>query len=674
MGPIGTFFARVANHLEGQGVEVWKVRFPLWEPGFQPRQCLSFTQSVEQSFAAFLRHTIEEKAIRHIMMYGDFILPHKIAIQVAREYQRNGINLEAWVFELGYLRPNYVTLEQNGVNLHSVLNQSADFYHQLPTIDQLPQARREVSFRWRKGWKAPTFIQHALTNYRISLTPHKLQPKPSYITAQILGFFRKYQYSISERAIRQRILAHPSYFLVVLQVSSDSQLQHGSPFADVDAFLEATIRSFAHYAPRAAALFIKHHPRDRGYNNYKAKIQELTSQYNQQGRIFYFHDLPLGRLFRAPSSCQGCVLINSSVGYQALFHGIPLKALGRAPFNMEGLADQQALNTFWQQPQQSNRELFRKFYQYTLTTTQINGNFDGYFPFNEVFRSNTLPISDQIQALKLQPSRKTRVFPLVILRPCLRLIKLLAAYLDYGLHWLAWLVGLNRSSQHLFERSARTFLKALGVTVLIDRHDTLQSKRAQIHIANHDHPLDVLLIHGHFRMAAATTAQLHLRFMIPGFRHASQRYGHILMDHRCIQSRLKTLLRSKQQLAKLKQLFIFPSGSLQTPIQQRFSSSVAFLAQQQDAVVIPWKITYHFPSLTQPSQRSTNPIRVLRERLGGPPITVICRECPPVDPRDFSDAQALTTALQALYQDKQTSNIKHQTSNIKHQTVIRQPS
>lgn len=658
MGPIGTFFARVANHLEGQGVEVWKVRFPLWEPGFKPRQCLSFTESVEQSFAAFLRHTIEEKAIRHIMMYGDFILPHKTAIQVAREYQSNGIDLEAWVFELGYLRPNFVTLEQNGVNIHSGLNQSADFYHQLPTIDQIPQARREVSFRWRKVWKVPTFIQHALTNYQISLTPHKLQPKPSYIAAQICGAFRKYQYTISEHAIRQRILAHRSYFLVVLQVSSDSQLQQGSPFADIEAFLEATIRSFAHHAPKAAALFIKHHPRDRGYNNYKNKTQELTRQYNQQGRIFYFHDMPLGRLFSAPSGCQGCVLINSSVGYQALFHGIPLKALGRAPFNVESLADQQPLDTFWQQPQRSNRELFRKFYNHTLETTQINGNFDGYFPFSDVFSTNTDLLADQIPALNLRQASSSRPHLPGVLSSCMRLIKLLSAYSDYGLHWLAWLVGLNRASQHLFERSARTCLKALGVTVLIDRHDTLQSQRAQIHIANHDHPLDVLLIHGHFRMPAATTAQLHLRWMIPGFRHASQRYGHILMDHRCIRSRLKTLLRSKQQLAKLKQLFIFPSGSLQTPIQQRFSSSVSFLAQQQDAMVIPWQITYHFPSLNQSSYRSTNPIRVLRERLLGPPIIAICRECAPVDPRDFINAQAMTTALQELYQDPHTSNLK----------------
>ena len=40
-------------------------------------------------------------------MYGDFIIPHRIAIE---EAQALGIGL----VELGYLRPNYVTLGRTG--------------------------------------------------------------------------------------------------------------------------------------------------------------------------------------------------------------------------------------------------------------------------------------------------------------------------------------------------------------------------------------------------------------------------------------------------------------------------------------------------------------------------------------------------------------------------------
>jgi capsular polysaccharide export protein len=659
MGPIGSFFARVADYLEGQGVEVWKVRFPLWEPGFRSNQCIAFDRSIKDNFASFLQETIETKAIRHILMYGDFILPHRIAIQIAKDCQNKGYSLEAWVFELGYLRPNYVTLEQNGVNLHSNLNKPANWYRQLPEVEQIPQARRDIGPRWRKAWKTPVFIQHAFTDYQVSLAPHKLQPKPSYIAAQILGFLRKYQYQISERPVRANVLKHPFYFLVVLQVSTDSQLQHGSPYDSVERFLEVTIQSFASEAPTKAALFIKHHPRDRGYNNYTAIIQALTRQHGVEDRVHYFHDLPLGRLFRTSRGCQGCVLINSSVAYQALFHGIPLKVVGQAPFNLEGLADRQPLENFWKQPKGSDRGLFRKFYLHTLTTTQINGNFDGYFPFSTVFLTHHLPVADQVRSLSRRSAGKLQQQTSLWWPRFARLSKLVRAYGEYSLHWIAWLFNRPKLSKHLFERSARTCLKALGVTVLLDRHDAMQSRRAEIHIANHDSPLDVLLIHGHFRMPAATTAQLHLRWMIPGFRHASERYGHLLLDYRCLQSRLKTLLRSKQQLAKVKQLFIFPSGSLQTPIQERFSSSVAFLALQQDAVIIPWQISYLSPHINSPDPPSTNPMAVLRERLVGPQITVICREFAPVDPRDYANAEALTLALQKLYQ---ASSIKHQAS------------
>jgi transcription-repair coupling factor (superfamily II helicase) len=50
---------------------------------------------------------------------------------------------------------------------------------------------------------------------------------------------------------------------------------------------------------------------------------------------------------------------------------------------MPGLTDQQSLEHFWQEPQGSDRALFRRFYTHLIETTQINGNFDGRFPFAE---------------------------------------------------------------------------------------------------------------------------------------------------------------------------------------------------------------------------------------------------------------------------------------------------
>ena len=132
MGPIGLFFARFSRYLQGCGIPVTKVSFPLREFGFPSDVCVPFRQPMD-AWRPFLRQLLQERGIRHIFMYGDFIIPHRIAIEEAQ-----ALGVEAWVFELGYLRPNYVTLERDRVNARSNLNQPAQFYRDLPPVDQLP--------------------------------------------------------------------------------------------------------------------------------------------------------------------------------------------------------------------------------------------------------------------------------------------------------------------------------------------------------------------------------------------------------------------------------------------------------------------------------------------------------------------------------------------------------
>ena len=83
MGPIGLFFARFCRYLQGCGIPVTKVAFPLREFGFPADVCVSYSKGMD-SWRPFLRRLIEERGIRHIFMYGDFIIPHRIAIEEAR--------------------------------------------------------------------------------------------------------------------------------------------------------------------------------------------------------------------------------------------------------------------------------------------------------------------------------------------------------------------------------------------------------------------------------------------------------------------------------------------------------------------------------------------------------------------------------------------------------------
>ena len=53
--------------------------------------------------------------------------------------------------------------------------------------------------------------------------------------------------------------------------------------------------------------------------------------------------------------------------------------------NIKGLSDHKDLVSFFKNPSPVDKLLFNKFYKYILENSQINGNFDGYFPFKKVF-------------------------------------------------------------------------------------------------------------------------------------------------------------------------------------------------------------------------------------------------------------------------------------------------
>lgn len=634
MGPIGTFFARLAHHLEQQGVPVWKVSFPLHEFGFASHQRIGYEGGMDE-FRSFLLKQINNKGIRHLFMYGDFIDPHRIAIDLIRELNSDCLHsarIEAWVFELGYIRPNFVSLERERVNARSSLNRPTAYYRGLAEVDTLPRSGKTAGLRWRKAWKMPTFILHAFTNYAIINGPHKLQPRPSYLLAQVRGMINKYKYRLTEAPTRQILLSSNSFFLVPLQVATDSQISMSSDYAGMEPFIEQVIRSFASHADDNDLLIFKHHPRDRGYNNYKQLIRRLAARHELKDRVHYFHDAPLGPTLKR---AKGVVTINSTVGLQALYHRTPTKVMGRTFYDLEGLSDQQSLDTFWINPQEPDRSLFRKFYVHAIDTTQINGNFDGYFPFADIFH-----VAPALAISATGPRPDT-------LALILRLLTLARGFLTYYLQLLAIAIGARARARRMLERSAQLCLAGLGVRVLIHRrHDVFA--RPQIHIANHGHPLDVLLVQGYFRERSMTTAARHLRHLLPWFRLSAENYGHLHLDHTCPVSRLEGLRRLMRLLGRRGRLFLFPSGSLVTPITERVSGSVYLLARRYNAMIIPWVTHYRgFPPREKALQYK--PFELILARLLGPQATIFCEQGEAIDIRSFRDEHALIRRIQNHY-------------------------
>jgi len=382
MGPIGTFFSRLSNYLEENNVRTYKISFPLYEYGFPKSRLIKFHQDI-YLFKNYLKKILIEKEIKHIFMYGNVLIPHRQALVLIEELKKEDIYVKSHIFELGYLRPNFVTLESNGINYNSSFIKNREFYLKQDSYKFFPIAKKHARFRIRKIWKTISFINHSFKNYKIVDKEHKLQPKPIYIWYQIKGFFLKYYFRINEYKIKKKCFVEDKFFIVILQVSTDSQITEGSNIKDNKQFIYKVIKDFA-IASQNINLVFKHHPRDRGYTNYSNLIEKFSKEFHVHKKVFYIHDLFLSKLFQNPN-CKGTVLINSTVGYQSLYHSVPLKSLGITPYNIRGLSDQRDLISFFKNPSTVDRLLFNKFYKYILENSQINGNFDGFFPFKDVF-------------------------------------------------------------------------------------------------------------------------------------------------------------------------------------------------------------------------------------------------------------------------------------------------
>lgn len=380
MGPLGLFFARLSRYLESQGVAVYKLSLPLHEFGFRADQRLHFG-GAPTTFPAVLREWIGRYGIRHVLMYGDYISLHRLALE---ELQHHPL-VSSGIFELGYCRPHWITLEPRGVNGRSGLPRDPLFY--LSQSDgggkgeQVPPATRVTRSQRLRLAKAATFIVHAFQRYPLLAYRHKLQPRPWDLWAQYLGILRGLLYPLSEALVRRRLCLGGDYMLVALQVASDSQIQESSPYPGMEPLIEELTDSFSAHAPASLRLVFKHHPRDRGYNHYGALLARLRRRNGLAAqRLLYLHDAPLQALL-ADRRCKGLITVSSSVGLEALAAGVPVKLLGDTFFAIPGLVDHSPLAQFWWQPQAPDPDLWRRFHAHLLARTQFRGSFDGAIDF-----------------------------------------------------------------------------------------------------------------------------------------------------------------------------------------------------------------------------------------------------------------------------------------------------
>ena len=285
--------------------------------------------------------------------------------------QAESVGARIWVLENGYFRPDWVTVERNGVNASSRLPRFRDGYASPPPELPAPRAVGKIL----PHHVTNISVYHAIQMLGTPLFPRYDNPYVHSPLAQCLGHIHRYVgLSLqSGRAVdTDRIAARGAFFIACLQREGDAQLLRYSRLADNSAFLAEVLRSFAQGAPADSRLVVKNHPLDPGLVNLRAVTRRLAKEHGLDGRVDFIDGGNLASLCRAS---RGMVVNNSSAALSALGFHTPVKVLGDAFFDFEGLTHQGPLGEFWRAPVAPDSELFVRFRGHVIAQTQVNGNY-----------------------------------------------------------------------------------------------------------------------------------------------------------------------------------------------------------------------------------------------------------------------------------------------------------
>lgn len=368
-GPVGPFFARLAAGLRRADAQVFKVNFNAGDCFFYPRDSFNFRGKMEE-WPAWLEELIDRLKIDVILLFGDCRPLHKAAHDIAVLH-----GLEIGVFEEGYVRPDYVTLERFGVNGYSHISCDPKHYNDVPPL--VPEKHSVGNTYWYMVWCA--FWYYTIGSLGKPWFRHYRHHRPLTlleVLPWIRSVWRKQWYRWVERGVQAQLTNQweKRYFLVPLQVFNDGQITEHSDFKNIKHFIETTLHSFAQHALDDTLLVFKHHPMARGYRDYSVLIGRLARDAGIERRVRYIHDQHLPTLLK---HANGVVVVNSTVGLSSLYHGAPTKVCGKALYDMPGLTYQGTLDEFWSDAlyAKPDRRLYQRFRNYLVAGTQLNGSF-----------------------------------------------------------------------------------------------------------------------------------------------------------------------------------------------------------------------------------------------------------------------------------------------------------
>lgn len=368
-GVASPFFPRLADRLISRGHRVCRVNFCAGDAMLWGRRQAYNYRGKREDLTLFYQNVFAAEGVTDVVLFGDERPIHRPAITLARETRR-----EVHVFEEGYLRPDWFTLERGGVNANSSLLRDPDWY--LSKRQDLSPTPSKPAPGGLKSRALYDMAFHLANVFNPFAYPGYRTHRPYSALVEYLGWAKRFAplplHRLRDaRVIDKTISSAAPFYVLPLQLNADTQIICHSPFRNMSDVLDRVMTSFAGHAPDATRLVIKNHPLDTGLQPYKRVIGDLAKRLGIADRVDY---IETGHLPTLLANAAGVVVVNSTVGLSALHHRCATIALGDAIYDLPGLTFQGPLDAFWSDAPECDRSLLAVFSQVLRELTQINGN------------------------------------------------------------------------------------------------------------------------------------------------------------------------------------------------------------------------------------------------------------------------------------------------------------
>lgn len=371
-GPISPFFTEVARALAARGHATHRINLSfgdrLFWGGVEGQPPAVHYQGRPEDWPAFIAGYLDRHGITDILLLGEQRGYHRAAISAAATR-----DIAVVVTDFGYFRPDWITLERDGMGGDSRFPRDPDRIRALARC--LPPADLTEKLRDDFGRQAVWDVIYHLACLAPWPFPHYRSHQLHHPIATYWGVARRLLRRRAERAEGDRALAaigDRPFWLFAMQTETDFSVRAYSPYPDLDTPIAETLRSFATHAPAEGQLLIKVHPLDPCLKPWEKRIRQLAADAGLAGRVHVARNGSLDDMVRG---MRGLITINSTVGLKAVVCGKPVKALGSAVWNLPGLAHQGPLDSFWTEAATPDPAFRADFLAALQATTQLRGVF-----------------------------------------------------------------------------------------------------------------------------------------------------------------------------------------------------------------------------------------------------------------------------------------------------------